>query len=153
MHDPTIPERTDNNRNHSPTLTSAHDHAHLAQQPLTLRHLNFASAAWVARMVRGNASPWHPLDLPWDEAPGWDGIPWDRKARPSLDEVLTVRRQRQAMVRHVLESLTDEQLAADVTRIEPGWPQMENFPVKECLRILALSLDPPTDWVLSGVSE
>ncbi|MDT5237478.1 MAG: hypothetical protein QOD36_363 [Mycobacterium sp.] len=36
-----------------------------------------ASAAWVARMVRGTASPWHPLDLPWDEAPGWDGIPWD----------------------------------------------------------------------------
>jgi hypothetical protein len=102
----------------------------------TLRHLNFASAAWVARMVRGTASPWHPLDLPWDEAPGWDGIPWDREARPSLDEVLTVRRERQAMVRHVLESLTDEQLAADVTRIEPGWPQMENFPVKECLRIV-----------------
>jgi hypothetical protein len=102
----------------------------------TLRHLNFASAAWVDRMVCGTASPWHPLDLPWDEAPGWDGIPWDRKARPSLDEVLTVRRQRQAMVRHVLESLTDEQLAADVTRIEPGWPQMENFPVKECLRIV-----------------
>jgi hypothetical protein len=102
----------------------------------TLRHLNFASAAWVARMVRGTASPWHPLDLPWDEAPGWDGIPWDREARPSLDEVLTVRRERQAIVRHVLESLTDEQLAADVTRIEPGWPQMENFPVKECLRIV-----------------
>jgi hypothetical protein len=102
----------------------------------TLRHLNFASAAWVARMVRGTASPWHPLDLPWDEAPGWDGIPWDREARPSLDEVLTVRRERQAMVRHVLASLTDAQLAADVTRIEPGWPRLENFPVKECLRIV-----------------
>jgi DinB superfamily/Pentapeptide repeats (8 copies) len=102
----------------------------------TLRHLNFASAAWVERMVRGTASPWHPLDLPWDGAPGWDGIPWDREARPSLDEVLTVRRERQAMVRHVLESLTDEQLAAAVTRIEPGWPQRENFPVKECLRIV-----------------
>jgi hypothetical protein len=102
----------------------------------TLRHLNFASAAWVARMVRGTASPWHPLDLPWDEAPGWDGIPWDRMARPSLDEVLAVRRERQAIVRHVLESLTDEQLAAEVTRIEPGWPRMENFPVTECLRIV-----------------
>jgi uncharacterized protein YjbI with pentapeptide repeats len=65
----------------------------------TLRHLNFANAAWVDRMVLGNASPWHPLDLPWDEAPGWDGIPWDREARPSLDVVLTVRRERQAMVR------------------------------------------------------
>jgi hypothetical protein len=102
----------------------------------TLRHLNFAGAAWVGRMILGTASPWHALDLPWDEAPGWDGIPWDREARPSLDEVLEVRGERQAMVRGVLESLTDEQLASHVTRTEPGWPQAENFPVKECLRIV-----------------
>lgn len=102
----------------------------------TLRHLNFASAAWVGRMILGNVSPWHHLDLPWDEAPGWDGIPWDRDARPSLDEVLTVRRERQAMVRHVMESLTDGQLARQVTRTEPGWPRLENFPVKECLRVV-----------------
>ncbi|MEU7895947.1 DinB family protein [Nonomuraea sp. NPDC049152] len=102
----------------------------------TLRHLNFAGAAWVGRMILGNASPWHQWDLPWDEAPGWDGIPWDREARPSLDEVLTVRRERQAMVRHVMESLTDEQLASEVTRTEPGWPRTENFPFKKCLRIV-----------------
>ena len=102
----------------------------------TLRHLNFASAAWVGRTVLGNLSPWHHLDLPWDEAPGWDGIPWDREARPSLDDVLTVRRERQAMVRHVMESLTAEQLASEVTRAEPGWPQVENFPVKEALHIV-----------------
>ena len=102
----------------------------------TLRHLNFASAAWVGRMILGNASPWHDLDLPWDEAPGWDGIPWDREARPSLDEVLVVRRERQAMVRQVMESLTDEQLASGVTRTEPGWPRQENFPFRECLWIV-----------------
>lgn len=102
----------------------------------TLRHLNFASAAWVGRMVLGDASPWHPLDLPWDEAPGWDGIPWDREARPSLDEVLTVRRERRAMVRHLLESLTDNQLAGSATRTEPGWPRLEAFPIKECLLIV-----------------
>jgi hypothetical protein len=102
----------------------------------TLRHLNFASAAWAGRMILGNASPWHPLDLPWDEAPGWDGIPWDRGARPSLDEVLAVRRDRQALVRGVIESLTGDQLAAGVTRTEPGWPQLDDFPVKECLRII-----------------
>jgi hypothetical protein len=102
----------------------------------TLRHLNFASAAWVGRMVLGNASPWHRLDLPWDEAPGWDGIPWDREARPSLDEVLAVRRERQAMVRHVMNSLTEAQLTSEVTRTEPGWPRMESVPVKDCLRIV-----------------
>jgi DinB superfamily/Pentapeptide repeats (9 copies) len=102
----------------------------------TLRHLNFASAAWVGRMVLGNASPWHPLDLPWDEAPGWDGIPWDREAQPSLDEVLAVRRDRQAMVRDVIASVTDEQLTTDVSRTEPGWPRMETFPFRECLNIV-----------------
>jgi uncharacterized protein YjbI with pentapeptide repeats len=102
----------------------------------TLRHLNFASAAWIGRMVLGNPTPWHPLDIPWDEAPGWDGIPWDREARPSLDEVLAVRRDRQAMMRQVLESLTDEQLASDVSQTAPGWPLRESFPFKECLFIV-----------------
>jgi hypothetical protein len=102
----------------------------------TLRHLNFASAAWVGRMILGDPSPWHPLDLPWDEAPGWDGIPWDREARPTLDEVLAVRRERQAMVTGVIESLTDEQLASQVSNTEPGWPQLEGFPFRECLLIV-----------------
>jgi uncharacterized damage-inducible protein DinB len=102
----------------------------------TLRHLGFASAAWVGRMVLGDPAPWHPLDLPWDEAPGWDGIPWDREARPSLDEVLAVRRERQAMVRDVLSALTPEQLDATVTRTEPGWPRREDFPVAQCLSIV-----------------
>ena len=102
----------------------------------TLRHLCFASDAWVGRMVLGNSSPWHPLDLPWDEAPGWDGIPWDRDARPGLDEVLAVRRDRQAMVGTVIEGLTTEQLDSTVTRTEPGWPQLEDFPLKQCLLIV-----------------
>jgi len=102
----------------------------------TLRHLNFASAAWVGRMILGNPSPWHQLDLPWTEAPEWEWLAYDREAQPSLDEVLTVRRERQAMVAQVMESLTDERLATAVTRTEPGWPQLENFPVMECLHIV-----------------
>lgn len=102
----------------------------------TLRHLNFAGAAWVGRMVLGDASPWHEWDLPWDEAPGWDGIPWDREVRPSLEEVLPVRRARQAMVRGVMEDLTDERLASEVTCMRPGWPRLENVPVEKCLRIV-----------------
>jgi hypothetical protein len=104
----------------------------------TLRHLNFATAAWVERMILGNPSPWHQLDLPWDEAPGWDGIPWDRDAQPSLDDVLMIRRARQATVRDVVASLTDEQLASEVSRTEPGWPQLEGFPFKQCLRIVLI---------------
>jgi DinB family protein/pentapeptide repeat protein len=102
----------------------------------TLRHLSFASAAWVGRMILGDPSPWHPLDLPWDEAPGWEGIPWDREARPALDVVLALRRERQAMVDGVIASLTDEQLASQVSQTEPGWPQLESFPFKTCLMIV-----------------
>ncbi|MFN8022375.1 MAG: DinB family protein [Acidimicrobiales bacterium] len=108
----------------------------------TLRHLSFASSAWVGRMIHGDPSPWHPLELPWDEAPDWDDIPCDRAsrpgrdARPSLDEVLELRRARQAMVRDVIEHLTADQLASTVTRLEPGWPQEEDFSFAECLLIV-----------------
>ena len=103
----------------------------------TLRHLGFASASWVGRMVLGKPDPWHPLDLPWDEAPGWDGIPWDRDVQPSLEEVLVVRRERQAMVRDVMASLTDERLAERVSAPSPGWPpEDEEMPVAECLRVV-----------------
>ena len=87
-------------------------------------------------MVLGDPAPWHPLDLPWDEAPGWDGIPWDRQARPLLGEVLVVRRTRQAMVRDVIAALTPEQLASTVRQTEPGWPQLEDFPLAQCLLIV-----------------
>ncbi len=102
----------------------------------TLRHLNFATAAWIGRMILGDAAPWHPLDLPWDEAPGWDGIPWDRTARPSLDEVLAVRHDRRAMVRDVMGSLTEAHLASRVTCDEPGWPRFVDVPFAECLLVV-----------------
>ena len=41
-----------------------------------------------------------------------------------------------AAYHHVVESLTDGQLANEVTRTEPGWPRVENFPFKACLRIV-----------------
>lgn len=87
-------------------------------------------------MILGDPSPWHPLDLPWDEAPGWDGIPWDRAARPTLDEVLVVRARRLSSVRKVIDGLTEDQLAATITRTEPGWPQTRDFPLRQCLRIV-----------------
>ena len=69
----------------------------------TLRHLGFAHACWVSGVVLAEPSPWHPLDLPWDEAPVIDGVPWDRDVRPSLDEVLALRASRRATVGSVLE--------------------------------------------------
>jgi hypothetical protein len=87
-------------------------------------------------MVLGQVAPWHRLDLPWEEAPHWDDISLDRDSQPSLEEVLAIRRERQAMVRGVVDSLTVEQLASEVTRTEPGWPKLENFSFKQCLLIV-----------------
>ncbi|HVC73297.1 MAG TPA: pentapeptide repeat-containing protein, partial [Mycobacteriales bacterium] len=41
----------------------------------TLRHLVFATDAWVNRVILGNPSPWDPLDLPFDEMADRPGIP------------------------------------------------------------------------------
>ena len=103
----------------------------------TLRHLVFATDAWVRRAILGDPSPWHPLDLPWDEMPDTAGIPRDRRVRPSLDEVLLLRRDRMSTVRTVIDGLTDESLDAHTEPVEgPGWPPSESFPVRECLLVL-----------------
>ena len=39
----------------------------------TLRHLAFATDAWVRRCILGDPAPWHPLDLPWDQMPDTPG--------------------------------------------------------------------------------
>ena len=99
-----------------------------------LRHLVYATDAWVRRAILGDPSPWHPLDLPWDEMPDTPGTPRDRDARPSLDDVLVLRRDRMATVRTLVDGLTDESLAASTEPVEaPGWPPPESFPVRECL--------------------
>jgi hypothetical protein len=103
----------------------------------TLRHLAFATDAWVRRAILGDPAPWHPLDLPWDEMPDIAGIPRDRTARPSLDEVLELRRDRMATVRKFVDGLTEESLNADTEPVDaPGWPQPRSYPVWECLRIV-----------------
>ena len=103
----------------------------------TLRHLVFATDAWVRRAIGGDPDPWDPLDLPWDEMPDTPGTPRDRAARPSLDEVLALRRDRMATVTEVIGGLTPETLAAGTRPVDgPGWPPAVSFPVKECLLII-----------------
>jgi uncharacterized protein YjbI with pentapeptide repeats len=100
----------------------------------TLRHLVFATDAWVRRAILGDPAPWDPLDLPHDEMPDEPSVPRDRTARPSLDQVLALRADRMATVRGVLASLTDEQLAGMTEPVtEPGYPEPESFAVRRCL--------------------
>ena len=104
----------------------------------TLRHLAFASESWVDRCLLGNPSPWHPLSLPWDQMEPREGVPWDRDARPALDETLALRHDAMALVRRVVDSLTDERLDEQTAPLTgPGWPdQGATFPVRECLLIV-----------------
>ncbi|MBA3781475.1 MAG: DinB family protein [Nocardioides sp.] len=100
----------------------------------TLRHLAFATDAWVRRAIEGDPNPWHPLDLPWDGMPDLAGIPRDREVRPTLDEALAVRHDRAATVRRIVDELTDEQLDSETEPVEgESWPPPRSFPVRECL--------------------
>jgi hypothetical protein len=103
----------------------------------TLRHLTFATDSWVGRAILGDPAPWHPLGLPWSELPDTPGVPNDPDARPSLDEVLELRRDRMATVRQVIDGLTDGSLAAETVPVDaPGWPPPRAYPVAKCLRII-----------------
>jgi hypothetical protein len=103
----------------------------------TLRHLVFATDAWVRRAVLGDPAPWDPLDLPFDEMPDEPSVPRDRSVRPPLGQVLALRADRMATVRQVLGDLTDEQLAGMTEPVtEPGYPEPVSFPVRRCLQAI-----------------
>jgi uncharacterized protein YjbI with pentapeptide repeats len=100
----------------------------------TLRHLVFATDAWVRRAILGEPSPWHPLGLPHDEMSAETRVPRDREARPSLGEVLDLRADRMATVRQVMADLTDEQLVGMTEPVmAPGYPESASFAVRRCL--------------------
>jgi hypothetical protein len=103
----------------------------------TLRHLVFATDSWLGRAILGDPSPWDPLGLPWEEMPDTLGVPRDRGARPSLDAVLELRRDRMSTVRNFLDGLTGPVLEGHTEPVEaPGWPRPLSYPVRECLLII-----------------
>ena len=103
----------------------------------TLRHLVFATDAWIRRAILGDPSPWHPLDLPWDEMPDTPGVPRDRDARPALEAVLELRRDRMSTVRQVIEGLPATSLGGHTEPVDgPGWPEPRSYPVRECLQVI-----------------
>jgi hypothetical protein len=59
--------------------------------------------------------------------PDTPGVPRDRDVRPSLEEVLELRRDRMSVVRQVIEGLTDESLDGHTEPVEgPGWPEFRS---------------------------
>jgi hypothetical protein len=76
------------------------------------------------------------LDLPWDEAPVHEGVPWARRARPELHEVLALRRQRRATVAELLERMDEAGLARPVSSATPFLTDATGLTVADCLRVV-----------------
>jgi len=101
----------------------------------TLRHLVFATDAWVSRTVLDQPMPYHRLGYPHSELPAADAaaIGLDLGARPSFDEVLGIRTGRMALVRGVLADLGSADLERRCTRAPtPDFPD-ERHTVRQCL--------------------
>jgi hypothetical protein len=84
----------------------------------TLRHLVMATDRWVGYMILDKPMPYHPFGLPQPGFTPTDALGIDLDARPSLAEVLEVRRTRVAMVRGIVDGLTDD----DLERVCPRLP-------------------------------
>ena len=62
------------------------------------------------------------------------GVPRDRAARPSLEVMLELRRDKMSTVRGVINGLTSQTLDSHAKAVEgPGWPEPGNYQVKRCL--------------------
>jgi hypothetical protein len=104
----------------------------------TLRHLVFATDAWVSRTILDEPMPYHRIGVTHTSYPPADAaaLGIDLDARPSFAEVLEVRADRLALVRGIVDGLTDSELERTCTRTPaPGYPE-ESRTVGGCLRVV-----------------
>lgn len=105
----------------------------------TQRHLLFAGDAWLGNAVLEEQTPYHPLGLPAEP-----GFPADDTAKlgltpdatPTLDEVLSPRLARMAVMRRTVEALTDSELDRVCGR-KPADPYPDQeYVVRSCLKVM-----------------
>ena len=104
----------------------------------TLRHLVFATDKWAGHMILGKPMPYHRLGLPNTAYPPADAaaLGIDLDARPPLAEVLKARGTRVALVRGIVDGLSDDDLERVCPRLPaPGYPQ-EARSVGLCLGVV-----------------
>ncbi|MGH2442123.1 MAG: DinB family protein [Chloroflexota bacterium] len=102
----------------------------------TLRHLIMATDAWLLRMVRQVARPYHPWGLAGSFLTDPASLGIDPDAKPSLTDVLVVRRERMDAVKETIDALTREELErVCVPPDAPGHPD-ESHSVLECLHVI-----------------
>lgn len=104
----------------------------------TLRHLVFATDAWASRTILDEPMPYHRLGVTHTSYPPADAatLGVDLDARPSYAEVLEARADRMALVRRIVDGLTDTELDRQCLRAPaPGYPE-ESRTVGACLRVV-----------------
>jgi uncharacterized damage-inducible protein DinB len=104
----------------------------------TLRHLVFCVDAWISRTILDEPMPYHRLGYPHSSYPPADAVALgiDLDERPSFAEVMEVRADRMALVRGIVDGLTDTELERKVSRLPaPGYPE-ESRTVGQCLRVV-----------------
>jgi hypothetical protein len=104
----------------------------------TLRHLVFAADKWAGYMILDKPMPYHPLGLPQPGCTPADAaaLGIDLDARPSLAQVLEARGTRVALVRGIVDGLTDDDLERVCPRLPaPGYPE-EARSVGLCLGVV-----------------
>jgi hypothetical protein len=104
----------------------------------TLRHLIFITDAWARRTVLDVEMPYHPIGLPqsWYPAAAAAGLGIDLAAEPSYEEVLAARADRMAVVRRIVDGLTDDGLGRPCRRTPaPGYPD-EGLIVAGCVAVV-----------------
>jgi len=92
----------------------------------TMRHLVFATDAWASRTVLDDPMPYHRLGYTHSSYPAADAatIGIDLDARPSFDDVMAIRADRMAVIRRIVDGLTDDDLERLCARSPaPGYPE------------------------------
>jgi DinB superfamily/Pentapeptide repeats (8 copies) len=104
----------------------------------TLRHLVFATDAWAGSAILDDPLPYHRLGLPHSGYPPADAaaLGVDLAARPALTEVMEVRAGRMALVRGILDGLTDAELERMTSRLPTPHHPEEPRSVGRCLRVV-----------------
>ncbi len=104
----------------------------------TLRHLVMATDRWAGYMILNKPTPYHPLGLPQPGFPPADAaaLGIDLDARPSLAEVLEARGTRVALVRGIVDGLTDDDLERVCPRLPGPEYQEEARSVGLCLGVV-----------------
>jgi hypothetical protein len=104
----------------------------------TLRHLVFITDAWASRTVLDEPMPYHPLGVPQTWYPPADAaaLGIDLTARPGYAEITAARADRMAVMRSIVDGISDLDLGRECPRSPaPDYPEEERT-VADCISVV-----------------